>query len=146
MDFCHSICLPLDVTNNFNVSVSISLTDEQRLQLEKFINVYFLGDEEPNVNHPEINSEDYREAIAQTRSQWPVSLSLSFNHNGIPCIQVNHLQREDILSQIKKFYGCSIGCAKDIWALRKKSSWTKEQEQELLELHSTLPATETLIA
>lgn len=136
----------MDFQNNFNVSVTVTLTDEQRLQLEKFIKLYFLGDEEADDPHPESNNKEYREAIARTRSQWPVSLSLSFNHSGVPCIQVNHMQRADEVSQIKKFYGCSIGCAKDIWSLRKKSSWTKEQEQELLELHSTLPATETLIA
>ena len=135
----------MDFQNNFNRSVSVTLTDEQRLQLEKFINLYFLGDEEAADTHPEINKEEYREAIARTRSQWPVSLSLSFNHSGVPCIQVNHTQRVDEVTQIQKFYSCSNGCARDIWALRKKSSWTREQEFQLLEIHTTLPASQTLI-
>lgn len=135
----------MEFQNNFNRSVSVTLTDEQRLKLEQFINLYFLGDEEADVTHPEINNEEYREAIARTRSQWSVSLSLSFNHSGVPCIQVNHIQREDEVTQIQRFYKCSIGCAKDIWALRKKTSWSREQESELLELHTTLPANQTLI-
>lgn len=136
----------MDFCNNFNVSVSVTLTDEQRLQLEKFIKLYFLGDEEADDAHPESTNKEYREAIARTRFQWPVSLSLSFNHNGFPCIQVNHIQRPDEVAQIKRTYNCSIGCASDIWKLRQKSSWTKEQEQELLYYHLTLPANQTLIA
>jgi hypothetical protein len=136
---------PHEATGNFTIEVIVQLNDSQKERLRKFINLYFLGDEIVDETKPEIHSKDYKEAIARSRCDWPLVLSVSFDHNAKPCIQIKTYQQLNEVDLIKKSIKCSLACAQDIWELRQRLEWTPELEEEIIELHGALPENVNLL-
>jgi hypothetical protein len=130
------IQLPFNVTGMVTTEVIAKLSEEQKENLRKFINLYFLGEEIEDAEKPEFHSNEYREAIARTRGDWPITLSFSFDHNSIPCIKICNSENFSDIEIIKRTLNCSKGCAEDVWSLRKSPNWSQEDEEEVIALHN----------
>lgn len=84
----------LEPSNKFEVETTLTLPADQELQLRKFINLHYLGDEDCNVmvdgqfvpKYPE--TEHYKNVCHRIGMGIPVRLSVEFDVNGKPKFEV----------------------------------------------------------
>lgn len=86
----------LQPSNKFKTNVLVQLTSNQEVQLRKFLNLHYLGDEDVNhlVNgqivskHPEKETEEFRNASYNAVKPNLVHLTVEFDVNGKPTFEI----------------------------------------------------------
>ena len=137
-----SLHLDSSVSGHVFKDIKISLSDDEQVNITRFIKIYYFGDDEITneeiLDYPNDVVEGYTAALGRLRGGWSTTLSMSFNHNGNPCIKISEydIAGYDEIDKIKEQIGCSSGCAIDVYLLRRKLDWTREQELELINTHN----------
>lgn len=78
--------------NKFVVPVTVHLGDYEQVQLRKFLNLHYLGDEDANefvdgsyrAKYPEKETTEFQNAVWQTTVGYTLQLTVEFDVNGIP--------------------------------------------------------------
>jgi hypothetical protein len=88
---------PYPPENEFIVPVSVDLYSWQRLQLHKYLNLHYLGDEDANemdenknliAKYPEKETEEYKNAIAHTYTSNRFNVKVTYDVNGKPTLEM----------------------------------------------------------
>lgn len=82
--------------NKFVVPVTIHLSKEDELKLQKFINLHYLGDENANElvdgvfvpKYPEKETPEFKDAVWKIAGGYTAFLSVEFDTNGNPTFGV----------------------------------------------------------
>jgi hypothetical protein len=125
---------------HLNKTIHYSLNESERTMIDEFLKLHFFGDDEITTqqiqNHPQDVIDQYKNALAKVRGDQTITLSLLFNFNGDSSGTVVILGDSCEISKIKEQLKCSESCAKDVYSLRRESTWSKESEEELINLHN----------
>jgi hypothetical protein len=86
----------LKPSNKFIVDASVILERYQLLQLHKFLNLHYLGDEDANsivngklvAKYPEKETEEFKNATYNANASHSVKLSVEFDVNGKPTFEI----------------------------------------------------------
>ena len=78
--------------NKFTVPVTVHLEDYQQVQLRKFLNLHYLGDEDANelvdgsyrAKYPERETTEFQNAVRQIAVGHTLQLTVEFDVNGAP--------------------------------------------------------------
>jgi hypothetical protein len=83
-------------TNEFIVPISVGLYEDQRLQLRKYLNLHYLGDVDANemnengemvAKYPEKETEEYKNAIANSYGIFKFNVKVIYDLNGRPKLE-----------------------------------------------------------
>lgn len=86
----------LQPSNKFKINVVVQLTSDQEVQLRKFLNLHYLGDEYVNhfangqmvSKHPEKETKEFKDATRNAIKPNLVHLSVEFDVNGKPTFEI----------------------------------------------------------
>jgi hypothetical protein len=86
----------LEPSNKFEIETTLLLSNDQKLQLKKNINLHYLGDEYCNElvdgqfvpKYPEKETKHYKNVCHRIEVGIPVRLSVEFDVNGKPRVEV----------------------------------------------------------
>lgn len=81
--------------NRFTIPAKIRLSRSREMQLLKFLNLHYLGDEDANhyvdgnlvAKYPEKETQEFKEAVHRVGMGHTVNLSVEFDVNGKPTFQ-----------------------------------------------------------
>jgi hypothetical protein len=83
-------------SNKFVVSVSVLPSAQDEVKLLKYLNLYYLGDEDANdmidgryqAKYPERETKEFNDARDRVWRGYKVNLSVTIDENGIPTFEV----------------------------------------------------------
>ena len=86
----------LQPSNKFKTNVLVQLNVSQEVQLRKFLNLHYLGDEDANhiengcmvAKYPEKETPEFKNAVWNAKADTFIKLSVEYDVNGKPSFRI----------------------------------------------------------